>query len=99
MLIIEQGNAKFVTLGSDILNDQVPQLMVSKNLWFGGRLKENDEADNGCGWALIGATVAPGFEFEDFESCDRDKLIKEMPDLKDVITKYTYPPKEQNAKE
>merc|ERR1719410_647714 len=67
MVIIEDKKAQFVTLGTDIMGGQVPQLMVTKNRWFGGKLKEND-VGNGCGWALIGATVAPGFEFEDFES-------------------------------
>jgi hypothetical protein len=38
---------------------------------------------------LVSCTVAPGFDFADFELADRDKLINEFPDLIKYINALT----------
>ena len=38
-------------------------------------------------FALVGNTVAPGFEYEDFQLGDRSKLIERFPEHKDLIIK------------
>lgn len=83
LLIDEAGNAKRVTLGSDIMNGQVPQFVVPKGTWQASRLKR------GGSWSLIGTTNAPGFEFEDFELGDRELLIRAFPGLKMDIMRFT----------
>jgi predicted cupin superfamily sugar epimerase len=40
-------------------------------------------------WALLGVTVAPAFEFSDFETGEREMLLKKFPSLSDLILKYT----------
>jgi len=52
------GPAHHVKLGPDILNGQVPQVIIPKNHW--------QAADAANGWALVGCTVSPGFSFDGF---------------------------------
>ncbi len=48
-------------LGSDLENGQSFQIIIESGKWFGGTvLHENS-------YTLVGCTVAPGFEFVDFE--------------------------------
>lgn len=83
IMIDEAGDIKRVTLGSDIMNGQVPQVVVPKGTWQASRLKRSGN------WTLIGTTNAPGFEFEDFELGDRELLIKAFPGLKNDIMRFT----------
>ena len=49
------------TLGPHLLEGNTPQHTVKKGHWFGGFL------NNKSGYCLVGCTVAPGFDFDDFE--------------------------------
>lgn len=40
-------------------------------------------------YALVGCTVAPGFDFADFEMADRDQLVAEFPENEDLIRRLT----------
>jgi predicted cupin superfamily sugar epimerase len=81
--IDDLGNLTKFTLGSDVMNNQTPQVVVPKGKWQALRLKD------GGRWALMGTTVAPGFEFEDFELGDRARLVQAFPKLTTQITSYT----------
>lgn len=83
LLIDNAGNAKRVTLGSDIIAGQVPQLVVPKGTWQASRVRR------GGSWALVGTTMAPGFEYEDFELADRETMIRAFPGLKNDILRYS----------
>jgi uncharacterized protein len=37
----------------------------------------------------MGTTVAPGFEFEDFELGDRNQMLQQFPQLSQYILGYT----------
>ena len=74
---------KIINLGQDILNGMEPQVIVKKNVWQGSRLKK------GGRFALMGTTVAPGFEYSDFESGSRNELISIYPEFKDMIIALT----------
>src|SRR5947208_2538376 len=50
------GSARELVLGSDLANGAVPQLIVPGGVWQGTRLV------GGTGFALLGCTVAPGFD-------------------------------------
>lgn len=50
---------------------------VPKGYWFGVEVIEGD-------YALFSCSVAPGFEFEDFELAEPEKFIDKYPKLKDV---------------
>lgn len=70
-------------LGTNLSKGHQPQVVVEKNIWQGSRLAEGGE------WALIGATVSPGFEYVDMELANRAELISNYPDLRETIIQYT----------
>ena len=76
------GTSKIITLGPDIPNGQQPQIVVPANTWQGSILTAGD-------FALMGTTVTPGFEFEDFELGKETELLEKYPDRKDLIVKLT----------
>lgn len=70
-------------LGKNIENGETPQAVIKANSWFGSRV----EVENG--YALCGCTVAPGFDFADFELADRDELSTHFPQYADLIKSLT----------
>jgi len=56
---------------------------VPAGSWQGCLLNE------GGRFALMGTTIAPGFEFRDFESGRREELLKWYPNQGDLIIKLT----------
>jgi hypothetical protein len=87
--IDEAGKLQKFTLGSDIFADHSPQVVVPRGAWQALRLKAGGK------WALMGTTVAPGFEFEDFEVGVREEMIEQFPELREDITKFTRMPNEK----
>ncbi len=74
---------KNIILGPDIYNGQNYQGIIEKGAWFGAYQADPHRH------SLIGCTMAPGFEFADFEIAGREKLIREFPDYSDIIIKLT----------
>ncbi len=75
-----------IIIGSDILAGQQPQVVAPGNIWQGTRLVP------GGAWALLGCTVAPGFDFRDFSlpSADElDRLVALYPDWAEPIRALT----------
>lgn len=81
-LIDEDGRRETVILGPDFMNGQHPQFVVPAMVWQGSRIM-------GEGWSLLGATLAPGFEYADFELGSREKLVSEYPEHRKNIVRYT----------
>lgn len=79
----ELGKLERFTLGDDVMSGELPQIVVPKHFWQALRLKE------GGSWALFGTTVAPGFEFEDFEIGTRQEMLKQFPHLEADIIRFT----------
>ncbi len=77
------GSGRTMMLGSDLLNGMELQVIVPRGVWQGARLLKNGK------FALLGTTVSPGFEFEDYETGRRDKLIKAYPKFGELITALT----------
>ena len=72
--IIEQsGELKIITLGSDFENGQYFQYVVPASCWFASRPAIKSK------YSFVGCTVAPGFEFEDFELANPDELCLVYP--------------------
>jgi uncharacterized protein len=82
-LLYPPGKAKRVVLGSDLLRGQRPQFIIPRGVWQGARLVP------GGTWSLLGTTVAPGFEYADFELGDRKILLRSHPDRARQITALT----------
>ncbi len=87
--IDENGQLTRLVMGSDVMNGQLPQVVVPKGTWQATRLMD------GKNWALLGTTVSPGFEFEDFEMGEREDLIKAFPQLRNDIIRFTREPNEK----
>jgi predicted cupin superfamily sugar epimerase len=83
LLLFPGGEGKTVTLGYDLEGGMMPQVVVPRGAWQGAMLKE------GGGWALMGTTVAPGFDFNDFETGARDMLVDSYPRFKEQIFRLT----------
>ena len=77
------GKSESVTLGADIFNDQKVQHLVPKDVWQGAILAPGGE------FALLGTTMAPCFDYDDYESADREELIAKYPEHKKIIEKLT----------
>ena len=73
-------------LGRDVLCGEALQVAVLAGRWFGASLKETAPDD---AFALVGCTVAPGFDFNDFELADISKLRVAYPDKTAVIEVLT----------
>lgn len=78
-----QGGVRKALLGNRLDRGEEPQLVIPAGTWFGGYLNE------GGSFALMGTTVAPGFEFEDFVLGSREELLAGFPRAKDEILKLT----------
>jgi predicted cupin superfamily sugar epimerase len=72
-----------IRLGSDPDNGETFQAVVPAGAWFASRPAE------GTGYALVGCTVAPGFDFADFEMADRNSLKQEYPEFEQLISELT----------
>jgi uncharacterized protein len=81
--LTEKNKGVRVLIGNDLMRGQRPQVLVERGVWQGARLIDGGE------WALLGCTVSPGFEYEDYESGEREKLCAEWPAFADKITALT----------
>lgn len=80
--ISADGTRKDLALGIGI--GERPQHVVMAGAWFGARLR-----DPSSRYALVSCTVAPGFDFADFELAVRDRLAAAFPQHADVIADLT----------
>lgn len=77
------GTGRTLMLGSDLLEGMQPQVVVPTGIWQGARLLKSGR------FALLGTTVSPGFEFADYESGQREELIKSYPKFRELIIALT----------
>jgi uncharacterized protein len=77
------GRTEVVVLGSDFAAGQRPQVVVPAGVWQGSRLLLGAE------YALMGTTMAPGFDYADFESGVRAELIERYPGEQERIKSLT----------
>lgn len=83
ILILQNKMLKTITVGNSIANGEMPQVLITANTWFAVKIK------NETGFSLVSCTVAPGFDFMDFELAKRDELVQQFPDQKNIIDEYT----------
>ncbi len=80
------GTGKRIIFDNYIEAGIFPQVVVPAGVWQGARLVPGGK------FALMGTTVAPGFEFSDYLSGSRKELINLYPDFKELITELTRKP-------
>ncbi len=76
--IAADGRATTIALNADN-----PQAVVPAGCWFGATV-ENE-------YALVGCTVAPGFDFCDFEMARQPALMTKYPQHRQIIERLTKP--------
>lgn len=77
------GTGRTVILGSDLRPGMSVQSIVPQGVWQGSRLLPGGRL------ALLGCTVSPGFEYEDYQSGSRDALVRDWPEWKEKIERLT----------
>lgn len=72
-ILAQDGSCRIEWVGRQVEQGQHLQLVLRAGEIFGAIVE--------AGWeySLIGCTVAPGFEFHDFERIPRDKLVEMYP--------------------
>ncbi len=82
--IIENKNSlKSISLGKDIKKGDEYSALIKAGTWFAA------EVENKTSFSLVGCTVAPGFEYDDFELGKRERLIKLYPKHRKIIERLT----------
>jgi predicted cupin superfamily sugar epimerase len=77
------GSGRTVVIGIDLVQGQRPQVLVERGVWQGSRLVAGGQ------WALLGCTVSPGFEYEDYDSAGHAELSARWPAFDEIIAALT----------
>ncbi len=70
-------------LGNNPYNNQQHFCVIKAGSWFGAKTTGEGE------YALVGCTVAPGFDFADFELAQQSQMLQLYPQHKEIIKKLT----------
>lgn len=77
--IFPDGKVEKTVMGADVKGGHKLQHVVPAGCWFGAY------PNPGSRFSFIGTTVAPGFDFQDFELGNRSELLKQFPRAREVI--------------
>lgn len=80
--IDSEGNYSYQLIGNELEADESFQVVIPQGSWFAAEVTKED-------YILVGCTVAPGFEFEDFELADRQELSSAYPEHQTLIERFT----------
>src|SRR5262249_6044761 len=84
--LFPDGSGREVVIGRDVLAGQQPQVIVPPGVWQGSHL------DPGVDFALLGATMAPGFDYADYEQGRRGDLMERYPSHAEALRQLTRQP-------
>ena len=84
LLLYPNGESRVIFLGHNYLASQKSQFVIPRGTWMGSMVIEGE-----LGYAFMGTTVSPGFDFRDFELGDREELIGMFPQHKGLIQDLT----------
>jgi predicted cupin superfamily sugar epimerase len=82
-VISPEGRYSSILLGRDLEAGQALQGVVRAGCWFASHVADWNT------FAVVGCTVAPGFDFEDFEMGKRAELVGRYPQHREVIERLT----------
>ena len=83
VMISPAGAFSEIILGRNGSAGEVVQAVVPAGSWFGAKPTE------GAAFSFVGCTVAPGFDYADFELANRSDLLEKFPDLASIILSFT----------
>ena len=81
-LISPDGEFNRYRIGNRIEKDEIPQVVIPANTW--------QRAYTTGDYTLVGCTVSPGFDFEDYEEIKKDDLAEKFPQHEVAIKKSPY---------
>lgn len=85
LLLHPDGRVERVRFGADVFAGEQPQVTVPAGAWMGARpAKEGADA-----YSFFGCTLAPGFDYGDYEPGYRDELQAGWPDAAELIVELT----------
>ena len=82
-MISKEGVYSSQLIGADLRKGQTPQFVVKGGTWFAA------EVEKPKSYTLIGCTVAPGFDYDDFELASRKELSNMFPANREIIKRLT----------
>ncbi len=82
--IDSEGVLEIIRLGNNPENGEVFQAVVPAGVWFGSKPAQPNS------YSFVGCTVAPGFDFEDFEMKTRTELLAMFPQHQAIVEMLTY---------
>ena len=94
------GHVRTTILGSNILGGEVVQHVVKAGTWFGSFTNVNlmphqrglaTAGSAAAPYSLVGCTVAPGFDFVDFELASMRELKRQFPEAADDVLAMLCP--------
>lgn len=83
LLLDPEGRSELIILGQDLRAGQYVQYVVPGGVWMGSRLME------GGRFALLGTTMAPGYDDLDYEGGDSEQLERMYPERASLIRQLT----------
>ena len=81
--IFPDGTYAAIELGRDLQKGQVLQFTIPRNCWFAAKNLDGNT------FSLVGCTVAPGFEYQDFELAKKEDLMSSYPQYEALIREFT----------
>jgi uncharacterized protein len=82
-VIEPEGDYSEIVLGRDLEAGQGLQAVVQAGCWFASHVADWNS------FSVVGCTVAPGFDFEDFEMGKREELGERYPQHRELIERLT----------
>ena len=82
-VIYSDGSYASIKLGQDLEKGERFQAVVPHGCWFGATV------DTPESYALVGCSVSPGFDFNDFEMAQRESLKRAFPQHAELIDRLT----------
>lgn len=76
------GQFELITMGQNINNGEVFQAVIRAGNWFAAQPVHTNS------FSFMGCTVAPGFDFQDFELGTADDLSNNFPQHENLIRKF-----------
>jgi len=84
-LVDPDGRYSTVALGREPMSGEVPMAVVKAGWLFGATVDPVDLTS----YALVGCTVAPGFDFADFDMPSRAVLLERYPQHREIVERLT----------
>jgi predicted cupin superfamily sugar epimerase len=83
VMIAPDGKFSEIILGRNGAAGELVQAVVPAGCWFGAK------PTAGAVFSFVGCTVAPGFDFADFDLAERPDMLTRFPDLETAILSFT----------